>query len=302
MGTIFGCKTEPLLPMAEAVELFQKKKFAPAMEKFKVLAQQGNPQAQFYLGCMYYSGHGVPSNYPAAFEWFLKSAQQNQPESQYNLSQMYYNGQGVAKDDRQSLIWVMKAAKKGVPHAQLNLSARYLTGKGVKQDSSQTIYWLSKAADQGEPIANTRLGILYSRGNCGERDDKKALEHFQKAALQNEPFSQYLLARIQLQNGHRKEGLTLLFLSSKNGYVMADVAAGMLFLSYKQKEKAQKWFAKAEQQKALSADYMAKARKRGEELQNCKTNQERDRQIFTFIESLQPKDILDIENYYSPQY
>lgn len=286
----------------EARQFYKAKQFGQAFEKYYPLAKQGNPEAQYCIGNMFYKGNGVKQNFKEAFEWYLKAAAQNLPEAQYNLSQMYYYGKGTEINDQQSLHWVMKAAQNGVSYSQLNLSARYRSGKGVMQDCSQAVYWVSQAADQGNPTAQVRLGIMYIKGICVKENDTKALEYLRKAAVQNEPYSQYLLARIHLKNGRRKEGLTLLFLSAKNGYIMADVAAGMLFLSYKQKEKAQKWFAKAEEQNALSASYIEKAKKRGQELQNCKTDQERDHQVFAFLEDLQPKELLDKENYSFPPY
>ena len=46
------------------------------------LANQGDAEAQYDLGLMYYDGEGVYQDYAKAFKWFEKSANQSSPHAQ----------------------------------------------------------------------------------------------------------------------------------------------------------------------------------------------------------------------------
>ena len=43
---------------------------------YRKATEQGNRDAQFYLGIMYYLGHGVPPDYNEAVKWYRKAAEQ----------------------------------------------------------------------------------------------------------------------------------------------------------------------------------------------------------------------------------
>ncbi|HLS17219.1 MAG TPA: tetratricopeptide repeat protein [Paenalcaligenes sp.] len=71
---------------------------APSPAELKTaikLAEQGNAEAQFNLGLMYYFGQEVRQDYAKAAEWFEKAAAQDVADAQFNLGFMYYNGKGV---------------------------------------------------------------------------------------------------------------------------------------------------------------------------------------------------------------
>jgi TPR repeat protein len=48
-------------------------------------ASNGNPEAQYALGYMYYYGKGVVENHGRAIDWFTKAAAQGQPDAQKAL-------------------------------------------------------------------------------------------------------------------------------------------------------------------------------------------------------------------------
>ena len=62
-------------------------------------AEQGDSQAQFNLGVMYYDGRDVEQSYEIAAEWFRKSAEQGNSAAPYNLALMYDEGRGVEQSD-----------------------------------------------------------------------------------------------------------------------------------------------------------------------------------------------------------
>ncbi len=91
---------------------FQRGDYATAIRDLRPLAEQGNAEAQHYLGLMYCSGLGVPEDDAEAIKWFRKAAEQGHAGAQYNLGFMYSNGQGVPRDYVQAHMWNNLAASR----------------------------------------------------------------------------------------------------------------------------------------------------------------------------------------------
>ena len=83
------------------------------VEKAQRDAEDGNADAQFKLGVMYYEGDGVPQDFAEARRWFEKAAAQGNAEAQYNLGVMHENGQGGPQDKRAAKEWFRKACDGG---------------------------------------------------------------------------------------------------------------------------------------------------------------------------------------------
>ena len=70
-------------------------------------AEQGDAEAQFQLGSLYYRGEGVVLDYNEAplleaVKWWRKAAEQGHAKAQNNLGAMYYNGEGVPQDGKEA--------------------------------------------------------------------------------------------------------------------------------------------------------------------------------------------------------
>jgi TPR repeat protein len=79
--------------------------YATALREWKPLAEQGDADAQFNLGVMYYKGEGVLQNYKESVKWYRKAAEQGNADAQFNLCNKYYKGEGVPQDYVQSHKW-----------------------------------------------------------------------------------------------------------------------------------------------------------------------------------------------------
>ncbi len=88
------------------------------IEEYTRKADQGDVDAQYNLGIIYYHGEGVPRNYEEALSWFHKAAEQNDADAQYNLGFMYGRGEGIEKSHAQSVAWFKRAAEQGHKGAQ----------------------------------------------------------------------------------------------------------------------------------------------------------------------------------------
>jgi uncharacterized protein len=71
---------------------------------------------------MHDNGQGVPQDYNEAVKWFRLSAEQGDAEAQYNLGWMYYEGQGVPQDYKEAVKWYRLSAEQGNERAQINLA------------------------------------------------------------------------------------------------------------------------------------------------------------------------------------
>ena len=69
---------------------------APDLEEMRALAEQGNANAQLYLGVLYARGDGVPEDDAEAARWLRLAAEQGNALAQYNLGFIYDSGRGVA--------------------------------------------------------------------------------------------------------------------------------------------------------------------------------------------------------------
>jgi TPR repeat protein/WD40 repeat protein len=171
-------------------------------------AEQGDAEAQYELGRMYYIG---PLNYKEresedyreheedyrkeAIKWWTNAAEQGHVKAQCNLGAIYYQGLGiVTKDYEESSKWYRKAAKQGDVEAQYNLGEHYEYGYGVVKDFNEAYKWYKKAAEKGHVDAEYRLGVIYCKGQGISQDYKGAIQWLRKAAEKGHGKAQYDLA------------------------------------------------------------------------------------------------------------
>ena len=73
-------------------------------------AQQGDAEAQTYVGEIYEKGLGLPADYKTALSWYLKAADLGYSRAQINLGYLYEKGLGVEKDPVTALNWYRRAS------------------------------------------------------------------------------------------------------------------------------------------------------------------------------------------------
>jgi len=76
-------------------------------------AEQGDIDAQSFLGLMYSLGQGVPQDSRTAVKWYTLAAEQGNVSAQFELGLMYGTGLGVIQDDVYSHMWWNIAASSG---------------------------------------------------------------------------------------------------------------------------------------------------------------------------------------------
>lgn len=163
--------------LPRAVALYSARSYADAFKEFSALAQQGNREAQAYLGGMYRDGTGVPQDYAAAFSWYRQAAEQGSPEAQINLGFLSEKGWGCSQSWAEALRWYRMAAEQGHVQAQTNAGYLLQAGLGANRDDPQALQWFQRAADQGSARGMYYIGRFHAEGRGGlNRNPKAAVE------------------------------------------------------------------------------------------------------------------------------
>ena len=68
---------------------YEQRDYRTALKELKLLAEQGNPEAQALLGLMYNLGRGVPLDVDQAMKWSKAAADQGNAEGQCRLGSLY---------------------------------------------------------------------------------------------------------------------------------------------------------------------------------------------------------------------
>lgn len=97
--------------MREGLEAASRGDYAEALRQFKPIAEQGDAEAQHFLGVIYRYGRGVKIDHTEAAKWFRMSAEQGNPEAQFYMGLSYQNGEGVPRDPVAAHMWFTLSAR-----------------------------------------------------------------------------------------------------------------------------------------------------------------------------------------------
>jgi hypothetical protein len=187
-------------PLQDGSSAYQRKDYEAALNLWRPIAEQGNPEAQRWLGRLHDSGLGVPKDPAKAAFWYRYAAEQGDTYAQSRLGQMYIlGGDTITRDTGIGLMWLKKAADQGDASDQRFLGNLYSDGMwGVPKDEAQATAWYRKAADQGDRGAMMSL----STAALSRKDYPEALaplfnilaEHRAALKCQFDAFAEYVAA------------------------------------------------------------------------------------------------------------
>ena len=110
---------------------------------------------------MYSQGYGVTKNQLESLRLFRLAAEQGDMQAQGFLGLYYANGgEGFKADPKESLKWYRLAAAQGNPNAQYALGLMYEYGNNVAEDINIAINWFQLAATNGNILASNHLKLL----------------------------------------------------------------------------------------------------------------------------------------------
>ncbi|MBM3563573.1 MAG: serine/threonine protein kinase [Alphaproteobacteria bacterium] len=128
------------------------------------LAQEGDKDAQYYLGKMYVNAPGH-QKLSYAYQWFKTSAEAGHPEAQAALAKLYWNGDTAEGENLEEAVrWFTKAADQSNADGLFGLGLAFELGKGVpKHDYQKAGDYYRLAAMQGHAKARGALETLRKR-------------------------------------------------------------------------------------------------------------------------------------------
>ena len=175
-----SCGTSPTPPTSGTIDdtclsLYNNKALKQAVTTCTENAINGNADAQFALGMMYYKGTGVPQDFKKALEWYFKSAAQGFALAQHNLGSIYATGTATTQDYVKAVKWYRKAAEQGFPTSQNNLCVMYATGRGITRNHVEAYAWCHIAASQGDSTARKNRNHIASIIDPAQRKEAKLL-------------------------------------------------------------------------------------------------------------------------------
>jgi TPR repeat protein len=159
--------------LTSAKHAYEQKNFATAFKELTPLAEQGNADAQFLLGKMYWMGQGVLKDDAQAMKWLKASATQGNADAQFFVGSYYLLPH---RDIAEGLRWLRLSAEQGNQDAQLLLGKTYMGGaRELPRDPVQGEMWLRLAAKGNLPFYEAQLATAESEMSPDQIAKGKAL-------------------------------------------------------------------------------------------------------------------------------
>jgi len=114
---------------------FDRADYRTSLNVWMPKAQEGNAEAQNYVGQIYEKGMGLPPDFGVAAYWYQKAAEQGYGAAQINLGHLYEKGLGVTADQVQALNWYRKAS--GIKDDKLQLASNVEAAIVSQQELAQ---------------------------------------------------------------------------------------------------------------------------------------------------------------------
>lgn len=149
-------------------------------------AQKGYRQAQYDIGCWYYSADAFVNferRWDLALDFFKRAADQNHPAALYSLGIMYRDGEGVPTNLDDAYSYFKRAADLGIPSAQYEIGHWFYNGNRIfPRDFTQARQYFKLAAAQNHPLACYALSRYYTKGLGVAKDPQRAFFYLKKSA------------------------------------------------------------------------------------------------------------------------
>ncbi len=113
----------------------------------------------------------LAGDYARARQDWSVLAEQGDPVAQYNLAMLFIQGLGVPREPQRALPHLRRAASAGYPPAQYELGLALLPD-GPDPARAAAAFWLERSARQGHPMAAWRLGRLLAEADGASRSEE----------------------------------------------------------------------------------------------------------------------------------
>ena len=114
---------------------------------------------EYWKGKAFY----LNGNFKAAYDSWITSAEQGIPEAQFFVAGLLHAGKGVKRDFKTAIKWYRMAAQAGFSPAQLGMGNMIADGLGVKKDYIEAHMWFNIASANGHQKAQYNLKKIEQR-------------------------------------------------------------------------------------------------------------------------------------------
>lgn len=172
-------------------EQYRERDYAAAYAGFRALSEQGDAEATFWLGEMYFRGVGDGEGGPArdqanAYAIWLPAAESGLARAQWRLAWFHRHGQaGFERDHVVAARWLEMAAAQGHGQAMTDLGELLLSGRaGLQVDEDRAYALFSEVAQTNPRVAGFNLGRMYWREGVGPADDDERAAHWYRLSAE----------------------------------------------------------------------------------------------------------------------
>lgn len=207
-----------------------QKRMNKAIEWYERASEHGNYKAMINLGVMYRDGDGIIQNYDKAFELFSKACVLSEhPRSLFNLAELYLYGHGTDIDEDKSIDLLEKSAKQDYVPAISLLASYYM----YKENYESSYKYCLIGANMGDATCQYNLACLYDKGKGVSANRTEAAGWYKKAAANG-----HIAARVNyafaLYNGNGvkqnyQEALSQFKKSAEAGHSWAQFMLGICY-------------------------------------------------------------------------
>jgi TPR repeat protein len=124
-----------------------------AVKLFSTLAQQGNPNAQYWLGRLAEKGIGTKRDIGKAIDLYTQAAEHDVIAAEVRVGEIYLRGNLVLPDSALAQHYLERAAYQGSPSAAMLLGELYRGAPGRTPDLVEAYAWSEVATVEGSGFA-----------------------------------------------------------------------------------------------------------------------------------------------------
>ena len=123
---------------------YEKGLYEKAFEIWSKEVQQGDKEAMYNMGLLYFFGRGVDKNLTIAFNYCEKAAFKGSARAQNNLAFMYMEGMGIEKNFISAYAWSLIAISNGYNSHGIRDNARINLTPAMLSDANKLINTINK--------------------------------------------------------------------------------------------------------------------------------------------------------------
>ena len=161
--------------------LFAQLSVSTDIEILKAQSDEGNAEAKFFLGALYYTGKAVDQDFFEAIKLFEESSNSGYTSATYNLGVIYSKGRGVDIDEQKAFYYYQKAANEGLDRAQYVYATWLRDGKATKKNINLAMEFFKKSSLQNYGPGLIEVAKGYENGLSGRRDYREAVKLYRQA-------------------------------------------------------------------------------------------------------------------------